>query len=214
MERICDQLVNCIRKNVPDFSETTHFCPICSYLGKFDASGPDNASPNSKCPKCGSNGRARLYYLYLMDMRLGETPAKVLHVMPEQSIRYKINHAENIDYHISDLNDISPLTYPDDSFDLIMANYIIHRVQNDVDVLKEIGRVLKDTGRAMVSVHMREGSSDLSSTPRRYGSDYPDRVAGCGFNVEVVDAIKLVGKPMSVLCAIPDYEKIVLMKRS
>ena len=213
METLGEQLANCIRKNVPGISDQTRFCPICGYLGKFEASGPDNAYSNSKCPKCGSNGRARLYYLYLMEIGLGNSPAKVLHIMPEQSIRYRINHAENIDYHISGLDDISPLTYRDGTFDIVMANYIIDRVQDEEKVLKDIGRVLKDTGEAMVSVHMRDGPSDVSTVPRRYGKDYPERVAGYGFDVRTVGAADLVGKPLSVFCAVPDYEKIVLMKR-
>ncbi|MCQ2070877.1 MAG: anaerobic ribonucleoside-triphosphate reductase, partial [archaeon] len=71
-------LVNLIKNNVFGTTPETRYCPVCSYLGDFDASG---SRKNSICPKCASNERARLYFLYLMSVGFGKTSCKALHIL-------------------------------------------------------------------------------------------------------------------------------------
>ena len=50
------------------------------------------------------------------------------------------------------LGDIENLDFPDDSFDLILCVGVLEYLNNDSQALKEIKRVLKKTGRAIITV--------------------------------------------------------------
>ncbi len=50
------------------------------------------------------------------------------------------------------LGDVCKLPFPDQSFDLVLATDIIEHVDDDVAALREIRRVLKPTGRTLITV--------------------------------------------------------------
>jgi SAM-dependent methyltransferase len=201
-----------IKANNP---EGVRFCPVCSYSGKFEPFGIEHPRPDARCPKCGSIERARLYYLFLISTDyLKMKSCRVLHAVPEQCIKYKINHLPNIEYHSHGLGELKKTSYEDNSVDVILANYVLDRVDDDLVVLDEMNRILSGDGIAMLSVHMKnDGTSDVDSMPRRYGTDYIERIAGHGFDVETILAKDLCGTTISYMYGIDPKDIIILAKK-
>lgn len=50
-----------------------------------------------------------------------------------------------------DLNNL-PLPYPDDFFDTVILSDVIEHMENDVEILKEMHRILKNGGRVIITV--------------------------------------------------------------
>lgn len=196
-------------------TESVRLCPVCNYLGKFEPFGVERPRQNARCPGCGSIERARLYYLYLLSTNyFSEESCRVLHAVPEQCIRYKINRVSNIEYHSHGLEELEKTEYENNSVDVIIANHVLDRVRDDLTVLKEFNRVLSKDGIALLSVYMkRDIESDLGAMPRRYGKDYIERVEKCGFDVEVISAEDLCGTTISYIYGIEPEEVIVVGRK-
>ena len=91
---------------------------------------------NSICPNCSSRKRHRgLNELYKNILTEFDSP-KILHFSPEP-VFYKL--FQNIDYE-------------SDSFDLILCNHVLEHVPNDYKALKELYRILKHSGIAIITV--------------------------------------------------------------
>ena len=91
---------------------------------------------NSICPNCSSRKRRRgLNELYKNILTEFDSP-KILHFAPEP-VFYKL--FQNIDYE-------------SDSFDLILCNHVLEHVPNDYKALKELYRILKHSGIAIITV--------------------------------------------------------------
>ena len=100
--------------------------------------------------------------------------------------------------HHFDLHDIP---FDDNSFEIIMCNHVMEHVENDIQCMSELYRVLKPGGWAIMQVPIdfsRDETLEDSSiqTPeeremhywqkdhlRLYGKDYPDRLESAGFKV-------------------------------
>ena len=152
-------------------------CNVCgkSYL-KF---APDYPSPENRivihqhavvagygdniiCPNCLSVARDRLVLAMLEKIDLHSK--KVLHISPEKNIytflcsKATVQTADlipqfyrNVDKHISKA-DLTDLPYPDHSFDIVIANHVLEHIPDDRFAMKEIFRVLKSTGVAILQV--------------------------------------------------------------
>lgn len=97
--------------------------------------------------------------------------------------------------------DITDIQYPDDSFDVIYCSHVLEHVQEDVKAMRELRRVLKPDGWAVLLVPItaettyedpavvdpRERLEKFGQEDhvRRYGWDYIDRLRSAGFNVEM-----------------------------
>ena len=91
---------------------------------------------NSICPNCSSRKRHRgLNELYKNILTEFDSP-KILHFTPEP-VFYKL--FQNIDYE-------------SDSFNLILCNHVLEHVPNDYKALKELYRILKHSGIAIITV--------------------------------------------------------------
>lgn len=116
---------------------------------------------NFGCPHCGSTDRERHLYLYLD--RLGMWPdftgASILHFAPEQELSKIIEtkkpglwvrgdlfpsaaHIERID--------LLAIPYPEMLFDFVIVNHVLEHVSDDLQALREIHRVLKKGGHAIL----------------------------------------------------------------
>lgn len=137
-------------------------CPICGYYGRFESFGPETGvRKNARCPGCGSLERHRLQYLVFRDTIAGlNTKAmSMLHVAPEFFFRRIFREQFGI-YVTADLmaddvdrkEDLTKMTFPDNSFDFIYASHVLEHVQDDFQALAEIKRVLKPQGIAILPV--------------------------------------------------------------
>lgn len=97
------------------------------------------------------------------------------------------------------------IPYDDDFFDFIICNHLLEHVPNDFDAMKELFRVLKPNGKAILQVPISKNSDktfeDFSVTNpkereevfgqfdhvRIYGQDYVDRLSSVRFNVERIN---------------------------
>jgi SAM-dependent methyltransferase len=135
-------------------------CPCCGWKGPAFLPHGLEKRPNSRCPKCDSLERFRLYYLYLTAYLPKDKPLKVLHFAPERIIKALFKSFTNITYLSADINpkkamvkeDITKLSFPNESFDFIFCSHVLEHIPEDIKAMREIRRVLKPDGTAILLV--------------------------------------------------------------
>ena len=132
---------------------------------------------------------------------------RVLHVAPEVFFEKKFRSVFKNRYLTADLNDpramvkmdVTNIKYPDNTFDVILCNHVLEHVQDDTGAMRELFRVLKTEGWAILNVPIRgiKTFEDPSVSTeeerlrvyghtehvRNYGLDYLDRLQTAGFRV-------------------------------
>ena len=192
-------------------------CNVCGRsFRKFRQDATTNFDP--LCPLCGSWSRHRTFLLYFKqrtDLFDGK-PKRMLHVAPEVFMTPIFRAERNIDYLSGDLEpgnpaigeamvklDVTDIQYPDNSFDVIFCSHVLEHVPDDKRGMRELARVLKPGGWALIAVPIvpsraRTFEDPTVTTPaerlrvfgqsdhvRIYGSDFPDRLRESGFDVTV-----------------------------
>ena len=163
------------------------------------------------CPICGSTERERLVHLFIRHRTdLLQRPARLLHVAPEPQLGRILQAAPMLDYLSADLYaedvmvtmDITDIQYPEASFDAIICNHVLEHVLDDQRAMRELYRVLKPGGWAILQVPYSEQitisvEDPAITTPeeraRAFGqedhvriyakADYLARLARAGFRV-------------------------------
>lgn len=166
---------------------------------------------NALAPASLSLERHRLLWLYLQ--KRGDFFTKeqsMLHVAPEQCFYGRFRKMKNLDYLTADLDspiadvkmDIHDIQYPANHFDVIFCNHVLEHVIDDRQCMRELCRVLKPGGLAIMQVPFKAGITETDEDPtitdpeerirrfgqydhvRQYGTDYPERLREEGFTVE------------------------------
>ena len=113
------------------------------------------------CPRCLSNARERLAYLYLKERTsVFEKPARLLHIAPEPQLARTLKRSPNIKYVSADLFesgvmsrfDIQKTPFRDQTFDVVICNHVMEHVPDDSVAMAEVLRILKPGGWAMLQV--------------------------------------------------------------
>jgi SAM-dependent methyltransferase len=160
---------------------------------------------------CGSLERHRLMYLYMTqktDLFSGNRK-RMLHVAPEAQLSRLFQETDCIDYLSADLSsatamvkmDITDIQYADESFHAIYCSHVLEHVPDDIGAMRELYRVLKPGGWAILQVPISPGTTFEDPTVtspeareelfgqddhvRRYGHDYVERLVAAGFSVLV-----------------------------
>lgn len=113
------------------------------------------------CPSCGGHDRERHLCLYMQAAGFfKEMEGKsVLHFAPERQLAGKIQASNPGKYIKCDLFpdasdvvrvDMLAMDFPDNVFDILIANHVLEHVADDVAALLEIYRVLKPGGYAIL----------------------------------------------------------------
>lgn len=176
------------------------------------------------CPVCHSSDRERLVYLFFRDYYFTGNKnkhVKFLHIAPESNLsKYLMTHP-NVEYmagdkrcegysypeyvrdvDIMDLHDIF-----DNTYDVVVCNHVLEHVPDDIVAMKELRRVLKHDGFAVLQVPYalklektfednilteaaRFDAYGQADHVRLYGMDYHERLKIAGFNVEVLDIVR------------------------
>jgi SAM-dependent methyltransferase len=196
-------------------------CPVCGKSSRrFRAWGAWGLAPRREaiCIHCGSLERHRLAWLFMRDRTdlLDGRPKKVLHVAPEPCIEARLRELLGEGYLTADLSnpramvklDVTSIPYPDRSFDAIYCSHVLEHVPDDRRAMRELHRVLKDDGWAILLVPINSDRTiedpaivdpkerlrvfGQEDHVRRYGPDYVDRLREAGFAVEVTTIRDLV----------------------
>lgn len=173
-----------------------------------------------------------------------EAPLHLLHVSPEVVFFKKFVRTPRIKYVPIDkfdpgyrypkgtVNaDITQLPYSDHTFDFILCIHVLEHVPDDALAMRELYRVLKPGGSALIQVPMDNDlavtQEDLSITDpvvrqklygqpdhvRQYGRDYKERLEKAGFQVAVEAFDKAFSQEEIFKFGLPSDEDIYLCKK-
>jgi SAM-dependent methyltransferase len=171
---------------------------------------------NILCPNCLSTARERLVIALLTD-KFSVQGKKILHLSPEKNIyeflrsRASVITADLLPGFYKTIDglvlkeDATKFSFSDKLFDIIIGNHILEHIPDDRKAMKEIYRVLKPGGRAVLQVPYSESIDNSIETPgiddpslqsKLYGqedhvriynlNDYVLRLQQAGFFVEVI----------------------------
>lgn len=157
----------------------TYSCPFCKYTsGRFiPYTNPYRISieadiisgqsiDNHHCPNCHSTDRERNLFFYFERHKNLFVGKKILHFAPEKSLYHYLSRAGSAEYICGDITpqnyhhftkniqsiDILHIAYPDAYFDLVICNHVLEHIPSDIAAMKEIYRVLKPQGVAILLV--------------------------------------------------------------
>ncbi len=163
-----------------------------------------------ECPHCGAHDRERHLLMYLetsgtLEAMRGKA---VLHFAPEKRLSRLIAQTEPARYVRCDLYPSDPsiepvdmldMPFDDETFDFLIANHVLEHVDDDGLALREIHRVLKPGGQAVVQtpystkLHRTWQDAGIDTAAARlqahgqedhvrlYGMDIFERICGAGF---------------------------------
>jgi SAM-dependent methyltransferase len=161
-------------------------------------------------------------------------PTSVLHIAPEPAIERRLRGLRDVRYTSGDISgrgvdmriDVCEIPFADGQFDIVICNHVLEHVLEDKTAMKEINRVLKPGGRAIVIVPIdcnRKSTfedSEITDPQERllyfgqrdhvriYGLDYFDRLRHAGFHVE-----RWKASCLQEFALLPD-EEVIMATRS
>lgn len=195
-------------------------CPVCERkFSKFLSYGSNVAHrENVLCPYDLTLERHRLMYLYLKQESNFFTAENlaVLHMAPEQCFIDMFKKQENLSYLTADIEspiadlhfDLHKIPLEDNRFDVVFCNHVMEHVEDPIQCMKELYRVMKKGGWALMQVpqdfHRDKTYEDASITSpqerekhfwqkdhlRLFGKDYPQWLEKAGFTVDEFDLNK------------------------
>jgi len=209
-------------------------CPVCGHSFKRFLPYGRISRSNALCPNCLALERHRLLWLYLKDKtRLFHDLHHFLHIAPEICFIHRFEQLTNLNYVTADLEsplakvkmDIHHIPFPENTFDAVMCNHVLEHVNDDIRAMKEVFRVLKPNGWAILQVPFfppvkdstyedpaitdpkdREKLYGQSDHVRMYGKDYPERLRSAGFHVLEDDYVRQLGAVEIKKYALPEDE--------
>ena len=184
-------------------------CPICGYTGVFVSVGHPPRW-DARCPQCGGRERHRLMHLWVHEGGGDKLAGKrILHFAPEKSLMRQMRGNplyETADLHQPGLThrvDITKVPLPDAGYDVVIANHVLEHIDDDREAMRELFRLLKPGGLALLSVPInatrQQTYEDASISDaagrfahfsaedhrRYYGLDFADRLAEVGFRTSI-----------------------------
>jgi SAM-dependent methyltransferase len=182
-------------------------CNICGWTGRrfYPNCGPGYDEVDTACPGCRAISRHRSLVAVLTHGTDIFAPGKrVIEVAPNRGFQ-ALCLANGVDYTSFDLEryamekgDLTQMRYPTGVADYFVCFHVLEHVPQETLALREIRRVLKPGGCAVLQVPVRwdvERSYEYESPDPRevghvrcYGRDFGPRIAAHGFDVTPVRA--------------------------
>jgi len=199
------------------------FCPISeTYFDEFVTLSQVYDLGLARCkhprisPDTGARDGLRLQWLYLKnETDLFKHKIRLLHFAPEYGFYRRFRSMDNITYFPVDKNnkkfgpdvgyaDLTGLDFQTCAFDMIICNHTLEHVDDDDQAIREIYRVLKLSGKAIISVPIDHSRNKTYEDPaiikpedrekkfgewdhvRFYGLDFHQRLASQGFEVKTI----------------------------
>ncbi len=182
------------------------------YFGQNEHLNVDQYS----CPSCLANDRDRLYAAYFSNILKVNKGSKnsLLHVAPSKSLNdnflidfFQVTTVDlmmpNVDINL-DIENMSD--FEDNKFDFIICSHVLEHVKNPDKALKELYRILRPNGKAILMVPVNPNIIDTLEDPlhvtkeqrlQNYGqedhlrlfakNDFMNRIKGAGFKLITKD---------------------------
>lgn len=212
-------------------------CPICEHHYRtFLPYGRINPRQNALCPSCLSLERHRLIWVYLKARtNFFEQKLSVLHVAPEHCFMEPFEKQHGDGYITADIEsplakvkmDIHSMPFEDNRFDAVLCNHVLEHVTDDIQAMKEIRRVLKPGGWAIMQIPFfspvpdvtfedqsitdkreRERIFGQDDHVRKYGKDYPKRIEQAGLKAVEDKFVLGLQKDLVLRNGLPRHEII------
>lgn len=173
-----------------------------------------------RCPVCHSLDRTRLIRMFLeRETQIGDTPISLLHSAPDLGLVLWFKRLTNLAYTACDLSslryrhvpnfvqaDLTNLPFENECFDIVICSHVLEHIPNDAAAMKELYRVTKPGGLALVLVPLATDGRPTEEDPeisdpfeqeRRFGQwdhvrlydrdDFVSRLQDAGFTVSLWD---------------------------
>jgi SAM-dependent methyltransferase len=165
-KKLFRRVANKVRPPLPLFillhrADPKFECPLCGYRGPFATMNWFGGRRKyAICPNCDSYERHRLQYVALARALQGRDlrGMKVLHFAPEKCLRpffASVDSYETADLFEPDVThkvDIRHLPFQNASYDLVFASHVLEHIKEDGDAIREVRRILKPKGMAILPV--------------------------------------------------------------
>lgn len=216
-------------------------CPIDGRkYRKFLPYGRLDSRPNALCPSSLSLERHRLMWLFLKNKtNFFTNNLSLLHIAPELCFIKIFESMENLNYISGDLEsplakvkmDVHDIPFEENKFDVVFCNHVMEHVADDIQAMREIYRVLKPGGWAIIQspVYMdleatledasitdpkeRERLYGQNDHARKYGRDYGNRLRSAGFAVTEDDYLNELSAEDRKKFALPKEEIIYFCEK-
>ncbi len=216
-------------------------CNICNK--NFLTFLPHLSRINASCPNCGSLERTRLLWYYMTKKELIKSATDLLHIAPEKYLYKIFTKNPKINYYPIDKftegynypsktkeMDVTALSFDDNSMNGIICLHVLEHVNEDIKALKELYRVLKQNGWAIIQVPFDKSRNttyeDFSITSpegrikhfgqsdhvRVYGLDFIERFKSAGFKVEDWNFQNTISKKLKEKYVFKDEDIFLLRK--
>lgn len=185
-------------------------CPCCGVESRrFMA---NHLRRDAHCRGCFSVERHRAFRVFFDSWLNDNRPRRLLHFAPEPSLRHWLETLADVDYLTADIGrpdvdvllDMADMGVRAETFDVIVASHVLEHVADDRAAMRELWRILRPGGTALVMVPLDASRSVTFEDPaiatpearhgaywqadhlRLYGRDFGDRLRTAGFEVELV----------------------------
>lgn len=208
-------------------------CPICRWegAGYYPNTGP-GYDESGLCPGCGGLPRQRDLFLVLAasGMLRGEgRTLRVIEVAPMRGFEKMLQKIDGVNYTSFDLErnamvkgDITQMPFEDSEVDVFICFHVLEHIPRVDLALKEIRRVLKPDGVAVIQVPVdwnlaktyEYGKPDPRDVGhvRRYGQDVREKMAEGGFVIRDAQSSDYASKAAATRLGLSD-EVILLASR-
>lgn len=221
-------------------------CPLCGCRRRqFLPYGYVTQREDALCPNCLALERHRLLWLWLLresDIGRGAMALpKLLHAAPEVALMRKFRKmyasapdryvTADLESPLADMHfDIQQIPLADGEFDAVICNHILEHVEDDRKAVREIFRILRPGGWAVLLAPVDLGrehtfEDDTITDPaertrifgqydhrRIYGRDYAKRLAEAGFEVYDENYREIFSAKEQRLYALPDDHIYIVYK--
>jgi SAM-dependent methyltransferase len=197
---------------------------------------------NFSCPRCGAHDRERHLLMYFDHAEVWPRieGGSVLHFAPERILSERIANARPVRYIKADLfpaapevvrEDITNLSFDARSFDLVIANHVLEHVTDDQAAMREIMRVLKPGGLAVLQTPYSDKLVNTFEDPgvcedesrlqafgqedhvRLYGKDLFSKLENVGFVPKILTHDAALEKYDAVVYGVNRREPFICMGR-
>lgn len=185
-------------------AQHARYCNICGWSG-LAFLGIEHSESN-RCEQCGSIARDRFNFYVGFNSEHVRLGAVVLETSPRLGLDYlramkRLYSFRTGDYdasaHVADMFlDLQDMSLQSDSVDLFMTAHVLEHVPDPRAAAKELARVLKPGGRAVVAIPLLNGRTRKPSEPEyhedntlvhwRFGWDLQELLESAGLTVEIM----------------------------